>query len=342
MTHDLVPRRAANGVERAALVLLALGDTHGASVWSHFSDEEAVQLAAAIGRLGPVETIHAEAALRVFADALKKSPGISGTAEKAEALLAKVLPEERVAPVLDRLRRPGGPGLWEELATLDDRTIAGYLDNEHPQTTAIVLMKMNARRAATILCALDRNTAIAALSRMARMRETDTEALAALESALSENLVLPNQASKQPEPALRIAPIFDAVDQRTGAALLQAWSASDADAATEVRGLMFTFDDFLGTPAAALQTLLRGLDRDVLALALKTASDELRARFYEQMSARAARMLENQIATSGPVRRKDVAEAQLKVVAMARDLERAGEIELRVKSAAEDAEDMIA
>lgn len=329
MTNALVAARPANGVERAALVLLALGEAHGAKVWAQFSDEEAASLASAIARLGKVETLHANAALTVFANELSKASGISGNSSTAEALIAKVMPEERVAPVLDRLRRPGGPGLWDQLAQLDDAIIAGYLEKEHPQTTALVLSRMPSARAAAIVAALQPDTAIAALSRLSRLQDTDNEALAALESTLSENLIAEHIGEKKPDPALKIASIFDAVDQRQATVLLEAWSSREADTATRVRELMFTFEDFSQTPDAAIQVLLKGLDRDVLALALKGSSQEVRTRFLDQMSARAARMVEDQMTSRGPVRRKDIVAAQAKIVAMARELEKAEELKLR-------------
>lgn len=332
--------RPATGTERAALVLLALGEAHGAPIWKEFDAAEVAHLGDAIARLGSVEAQHAGAALALFSGELAGKAGLFGTPGVAEALIAKVLPEERAREALDRIRRPAGPDIWEQLAALKDDVIADYLGREHPQTAALVLSRLPPPRAASVLSELDGDLAIAALTRLAKLDCADPRALALLEQALAEQLIEPNSTPAEADPAIRIATIFDAVDERTAAMLLHRWTDSDAEVADRVRSLMFTFEDFAATPPAALQILLRGLDRDTLALALKGASEAVRTRFLAQMSARAARMMEGQITSSGPVRRKQVSAAQARVVAVARDLEATGELTLRVSSAAVE-EDMV-
>ena len=332
--------RPATGTERAALVLLALGEAHGSPIWNQLDDSEVARLGDAIARLGSVETQHASAALALFSNELASKAGLLGTPGAAEALITKVLPEDRARDALDRIRRPAGPDIWQQLATLKDTVIAEYLGREHPQTAALVLSRLPPPRAASVLAELDGDLAISALTRLAKLDCADPRALESLEQALAEQLIEPNSGPEQADPAVRIATIFDAVDQRVAATLFERWTDSDAEVAGRVRSLMFTFEDFVITPPAALQILLRGLDRDTLALALKGASEPVRARFLEQMSARAARMMEGQIASSGPVRRKQVSAAQAKIVAAARDLEAAGELTLRQSSAAIE-EDMI-
>lgn len=333
--------RPANGAERAALVLLALGESHGGPIWNELDDAEIARLGETIARLGTVDASHAGAALTMFATELTATSGFVGTQAAAESLIAKVLPEARARDVVDRIKRPSGPDIWEQLASLGDTVIAEYLGREHPQTTALVLSRLPAARAASVLSELDGDLAIAALTRLAKLDGADDRALASLEQALAEHLIAPNSGPERTDPAIRIATIFDAVDQRVATTLFERWNDVDAEVATRVRTLMFTFEDFAETPPAALQVLMRGLDREVLALALKGATETVRSRFLEQMSARAARMMEDQIVASGPVRRKQVSAAQSKIVSAARDLEVAGELTLRPPKAA-DEEDMVA
>lgn len=332
--------RPATGTERAALVLLALGEAHGGPIWNEFDDADIARLGEAIARLGSVEAQHAGAALALFSSELAGKAGLVGTPGAAEALITRLLPEERARDALDRIRRPAGPDIWEQLSALKDAVIAEYLGREHPQTVALVLSRLPAPRAASVLSELDGELAIAALTRLAKLDTADPRALASLEQALAEHLIEPNSGPEKADPAVRIATIFDAVDQRIATALLERWTDADADVAGRVRTLMFTFEDFVDAPPAALQVLLRGLDRDTLALALKGASEPVRTRFLDQMSARAARMMEGQISSSGPVRRKQVTAAQARIVAAARDLEAAGELSLRPTSAAAE-EDMV-
>jgi flagellar motor switch protein FliG len=333
--------RPATGTEKAALVLLALGGDFGGPIWKELDDHEIAALGAAIARIGTVEQVHAGAALSLFANELAAKAGFIGTSTAAEALITKVLPEERATLVLDQLRRPSGPDLWERLASLDDETILRYLSGEHPQTTATVLSQLPTARAASLLAQLPQDIAVSALKRFSRLGNIDRTALAALERTLSDTLVARQTPPEQSESAIRMAAMFDSIEQPKAEALLQLWSEDEAETAERVRSLMFTFDDFRQTSPAAMQVLMRNIDRDALSMALKGAPDDLKQLFFDQLSARAARMLEDQIASRGAVRRRDVLAAQTKIVQYARQLEASGELKLRAPSNAEDAEEMV-
>lgn len=333
--------RPATGTEKAALVLLALGSEYGGPIWKEFDDTDVVALGAAIARIGAVEHVHAGAALTLFADQLAAKAGFMGTSTAAESLIAKVLPEERANLALEQLRRPAGPDLWEQLAILDDETIIRYLSSEHPQTTATVMAQLPASRAASLLAQLPQDTAVAALKRFSRLGTIDRSALAALERTLTETLMNKKQAPEFSQADLRMASMFDSIEQPKAQALLSLWAEDEAETAERIRSLMFTFDDFLQVSTVAMQMLMRNIDRDALSLALKGATDALKQKFLDQLSARAARMLENQIESRGAVRRKDVLSAQMKIVQYARELETAGELKLRAPSSNEDTEELV-
>jgi len=331
--------RAANGAERAALVLLALGETHGGPLWSQLTDEEAALMTRTIARLGSVDRQFVNAALDLFAGELEATSGISGSPHAVETLVSKVLPQERAAPLIERLRRPGGPDVWDRLAGLADQVLADHLAREHPQTVAVVLKRIAPQQSARVLARLPNEVALDCLARMSSLETVEPAALAAIEAMLGEHLVEPHSGPPAPDPTAGIADIFNLIDKDRAEDLLQSWRQADADLAERVRTKMFTFDDFATLPPATIQTLLRGLDKDLLALALKAASQDLRAFFMDQMSARAARMLDDQISSLGPVRLRDARAAQGKVVAYARGLEAAGELSLRPPG--EETEEMV-
>lgn len=331
--------RPATGAERAALVLIALGEKHGAPLWSELDDAEIEAVTAAMVRLGQVEETFVNAAVDLFAGSLR-SGAISGTLGSTEKLLRGVLPEERAVPLLARIRQPGGPNVWERLSALNAKILADYLAGEHPQTVAVVLSRLPVAQAASVLKAFDPTFALHCLSRLARPASVDNQALAAVEQALGASLAGEADGPSAPDPAAGIADIFNLIDREAGDRLLDLWREADADTAGRVRSLMFTFEDFSKLEPFSAQVILRVLDRDLLALALKGAGDEQRAFFMNQMSSRAARMFEDQMSALGPVRRRDVESARIKVVSLAKDLIASGEIRLPA-SAETEAEEMI-
>lgn len=331
--------RPANGAERAALVLLALGETHGAPIWSELTDAEIAEVTRAMARLGSVDRTLVNAALDLFHTEMSALSGIAGTPAVAEKIVEKVLPEPRAKPHLERLRKPQGLDVWERLASLKDKVLTDYLAGEHPQTAAIVLARIDSALSARILEALPREFALDCLDRMMSLDAIDPTVLDAIESSLGAILAEASGATEESDPADRLADILNVVDKRAMEDLLTRWTASDEKTVTRIRSRMFTFDDFAKLPAATIQTLLRGIDRDLLGLALKACDQPMRQFFFDQMSMRAARMLEDQMAGRGPVRLTDAQRAQARIVAIARDLEAAGELSLTV--AAEEKEEMV-
>lgn len=332
--------RPATGIERAALVLLALGETHGAPIWAELDEQEIALLTETMARLGSVDPSYVQAALHLFHQEITGEQALLGSPATAEMLLGKVLPQDKASHFVDRLRRPSGPGVWERLAGLKVRVLADYLTGEHPQTTALILSHLPADHAARVLAELPQDFGLDCLDRMMTIEEVDRRVLDAIEETLTLTLIAPNSGPARTEPAERIAGIFNLIDKATGAALMERWRTANEAEADRVRGLMFTFEDFAKLTPVAIQTLLKSLDRDLLALALKAADQDLRSVFYEQMSARAGRMLENQIDALGSVRLKEAQSAQSRVIAYARTLEEKGELSLRGPS--EDSEEMVA
>jgi flagellar motor switch protein FliG len=317
--------RPANGAERAALVLMALGPEHGAPIWKELDDEEVEAVTAALVRLGEVEDTFVNAALDLFAGTLEGG-AITGNLRTAEKLLLGVLPEERARPVLEKIQRPGGPNVWERLAGLNDQILSDYLVGEYPQTVAVILNRLPPQQAARVLSRLPRDFALTCLSRMTGAAAVEPDILAAIEQALGLDLVAEAAGAPKPEPASRIADIFNAIDRRAGAELLESWRATDAGTADRVRALMFTFEDFPKLGASAGMVLMRVIDREVLAVALKGTSQPVRNFFLSQMSSRAARMFEDQMSSRGPIPRREAEEAQFRIVQIAKELIASGEI----------------
>lgn len=327
--------RPATGAERAALVLIALGEKHGGPLWQQLDDTEVEAVSAAMVRLGSVDETFVNAAVDLFAGSLQTG-AITGNLQSTEKLLRGVLPEERAAPVLEKMRRPGGPNVWERLSALNGKILADYLAGEHPQTAAVVLARLPAGRAAAVLKDFDPEFALQCLERMARPTTVDNQALAAVEQALGAGLISESTEGPPPDPASGIADIFNALDRQAGDRLLGRWREADEGTAGRVRSLMFTFEDLVKMNAAAAQAILRIVDRDLLALALKGTPEEMRRFFTTQMSSRAVRMFEDQMSSRGPVRRAEVEEAQIRIVGIAKELIASGDIRLPTEEGAEE------
>ncbi|MCA0422823.1 MAG: flagellar motor switch protein FliG [Proteobacteria bacterium] len=336
---DASKLRPATGAERAALVLLALGETHGAPIWAELNDTEIAEITRAMARLGSVDKTLVDAALNLFDTEIAALSGFAGSPTSTERIIEKVLPELRAKPHLARLRKPQGLDVWEKLAGLKETVLSDYLAGEHPQTAAIVLKRMPPQQAARILEALPRDFALDCLNRMLSLETVKPAFLEAIEETLGGVINAASNAGEQGDATGEVADILNLVDKRAMEELLGRWAADDEGTAGKIRAKMFTFEDFARLSPAAIQSLLRGVDRDLLGLALKAAPQPLRQFFFDQMSMRAARMLEDQMAGRGPVRLADAQRAQARMIAIARDLEAAGELSLAI--AGEETEEMV-
>ena len=211
---------------------------------------------------------------------------------------------------------------------MNETVLANYLKNEYPQTVAVVLSKVKADHAARVLSMLPDGFAMEVIMRMLRMENVQKEALEGVERTLKMEFMSNLARTQRRDPHEMMAEIFNGLDRQAEGRILAALEERNRESAERIRALMFTFEDLKRLDNTGLQTLLRAVEKDRLIQALMGAGEEMREMFFRNMTERAAKLLRDDIAGLGPVRLKDVDEAQAAVVAAAKDLAAQGQIQL--------------
>jgi flagellar motor switch protein FliG len=318
--------RSLSGTEKAAILLLSLGEDHVSRVFEHMDEEEIRELSSTMAQLGTVSSTLVERLFSEFGERISSTGSLVGTFESTERLLTKVLGEDRVQLIMEEIRGPAGRTMWDKLANVNEVVLANYLKNEYPQTVAVVLSKIKPDHASRVLASLPENFAMEVIMRMLRMEAVQKEVIDDVERTL-RNEFMSNLARSQGRDAHEMmAEIFNNLDRSTEDRFIQMLEDRNRDAAERIKQLMFTFEDLAKIDAAGIQTLLRAVDKGKLSIALKGASETIRDLFFGNMSERAAKILREDIESLGPVRLRDVEESQVEMVAVAKDLATKGEI----------------
>src|SRR4051812_46883158 len=316
-----------SGPEKAAVILLALGEEH-ANVWQSLDEEEIKEVSQAMASLGNVSSSVVEQLLVDFISNMSGAGSIMGSFEQTQRLLAAMMPGEKVDTLMEEIRGPAGRTMWDKLGNVNEAVLANYLKNEYPQTVAVVLSKIKAEHAARVLAALPEDFALECVTRMLRMEPVQREILDKIEQTLRTEFMSNLARTSKRDSHEMMADIFNAFDRQTEARFITALEERNREAAERIRALMFVFEDLSKLDPAGTQTLLRALEKDQLALALKGASDALREMFFSNMSERAAKIMREDMESMGPVRLRDVDQAQMAMVQVAKDLANKGEIML--------------
>ncbi|MBN9435441.1 MAG: flagellar motor switch protein FliG [Bosea sp.] len=317
---------AMTGPQRAAVILLVLGEQHGRVIWQEFDDEEIRIITRAMAELGTVDSDQVERLMLDFVGKLSSAGAITGSFDRTISLLEKILPTDQVALIMEEIRGPAGRNMWQKLGNIDAVVLANFLKNEYPQTIAVILSRIRPEHSANVLRNLPGELSIEVVSRMLRMESVQKEALDHIENTLRTEFVSTLTQTRRRDPHEMMAEIFNGFDRQTETRFLAALDATNQESAERIRALMFTFEDLAKLDSAGLQTLMRQVDKDTLARALKGAGEEMRKFFLGAMSQRAAKNLLDDMQGLGPLRLKEVDEAQMKMVTLTKDLSEKGEI----------------
>ena len=315
------------GPEKAAIVLLALGEEHTA-IWEALDDEEIKEVSQAMAGLGTVSASVVEELLVEFVSGMSATGAIMGSYEQTQRLLSAFMPPEKVDQLMEEIRGPAGRTMWDKLGNVNEAVLANYLKNEYPQTVAVVLSKVKSDHAARVLASLPEDFALECVTRMLRMEPVQREILDKIEQTLRTEFMSNLARTSKRDSHEMMAEIFNNFDRQTEARFIAALEERNREAAERIRALMFVFEDLSKLDPGGVQTLLRACEKDQLALALKGASDSLREMFFSNMSERAAKIMREDMESMGPVRLKDVDAAQMAMVQVAKDLAAKGEIML--------------
>jgi flagellar motor switch protein FliG len=314
------------GPDKAAALMLALGEEYGRPIWEALDDEEMKDLSNAMSGLGRIDAKVVEELFLDFASQISSVGSLSGNFDNTERLLAKVLPGDRVGQIMEEIRGPAGRTMWDKLGNVNEMVLAAYLKNEYPQTVAVVLSKIKPEHAARVLGALPDEFAMEVVLRMLRMESVQKDILDKVEQTLRIEFMNNLARTSRKDSHETIAEIFNYLDRNAESRFLAVLEDRNRDSAERIRALMFTFEDLIKLDPGGVQTLLRNVDKNKLGIAMKGSSEALRDLFFTNMSERAAKILKEDMEALGPVRLRDVDEAQMEIVNLAKDLADAGEI----------------
>ena len=316
------------GPQRVAVLLLALGPDQSARLFGVMDEDEIRAISAAMATLGPVHADLVEHLCNDFAESIGAPGSLVGTYESTERLLLRSMAPERAAAIMAEIRGPAGRTMWDKLGNVSEAVLANYLKNEYPQTVAVVLSKVKPDHAARVLTLLPDGFAMEVVMRMLRMESVQKEVLDGVEHTLRSEFMSNLARSAQRDPHEMMAEIFNSLDRQAETRFVAALEERNHEAAERIKSLMFTFDDLGRLSGAAIQVVLRSVEKDKLPLALKGASDKVRELFFSNLSERAGKMLRDDIESLGPVKLRDVDEAQASIVVVAKDLAAQGQIEI--------------
>jgi flagellar motor switch protein FliG len=328
--------RALSGAEKAASLILALGEDQASRIFALLDVEEIKELSQTMSKLGSVNADVLERLCVDFVEQLSGSGSLVGSYESTERLLGRVLGDDRVTEIMDEIRGPAGRTLWDKLGNVNEAMLANYLKNEYPQTVALVLSKIKPDHAARVLGHLPDAFAMEVIMRMLRMEAVQKDVLNDVERTLHSEFMNNLARTIRKDAHETIAEIFNNLDRQTESRFMSALEERSRDSAEKIKALMFTFEDLGRLDASSIQTLLRAVDKDKLAIALKGAPEPMREVFFANMSERAGKLLRDEMSQMGPIRLRDVDAAQIYMVQLAKDLADKGEIMLADKRGGED------
>ena len=333
---DGATQRDLKGDEKAAVLLLALGPDFGKPIFDELDEIEIRQISRAMVRLGAITQQMLDELLIEFVTSVSSTGSISGNPDSTEALLLSFLPSERVDTIMEEIRGPAGRNMWEKLSNVQEDILANYLKNEYTQTIAVVLSKISTEHASRVLSVMNEDLALDVVQRILDLDPVQKEILEKIESTLRTEFMSTLSHTQRRDSHEQMAEIFNSFDRQTEARFMTSLEDSNRDSAERIKELMFTFEDLSRLDSTAIQALLQVVDKKDTGLALKGANDAIKEFFFSNMSARAAKLLKDDMEAMGPVRLKDVDEAQGRIVAAAKDLAAKGEIIIAKNNGAEE------
>lgn len=314
------------GLQKTAIILMSVGQDSAAKMFGLMDDNEIKEVSMAMTQLGPVDSETVERLFSEFADQMTSSGVVIGSLDTTEQLLLKALGKDRVDAIMEDIRGPAGRTTWDKLGNVSEELLATYLKNEYPQTISLVLSKIKPDHAARVLTALPDDLSLDVIMRMLTMDSVKKEVLDSVEKTLRVEFMSNVAKTQRRDSHEMMAEIFNNFNRDNETKFMSALEARTPESAERIRALMFTFEDLIKIDPSGIQSVLRSVDKDKLAMAMKGATDGIKDLFFSNMSERASKILREDMEAMGPVRLKDVDEAQMYIVSIAKDLAAKGEI----------------
>ncbi|MCR9104325.1 MAG: flagellar motor switch protein FliG [Gammaproteobacteria bacterium] len=317
-----------SGPQRAAIFLLGLGEQGAAAIMRHMEPKEVQRVGEAMAGLREVSNEQIATVVQDFSEKIASvSPIGIGSDDFTRRVLVEALGEKRARSMLSKVMQDKNSTGMGALKWMDARSVAGIIRHEHPQITALVLASLEADHAAQVLALLPMEERPDLLMRIARLDLVDPSALQELDRVLEKQLGVDQEAPPTTLDGLNTAAaILNHVDSGDESLLLDSMKQLDGELGEKIQELMFVFENLMDLDDRGMQRLIREISTDMLVIALKGVDDELKDKFFNNMSSRAADMLKEDLEAQGPVKLADVEEQQKAILALAAQLAEAGEI----------------
>ncbi|SFM32308.1 flagellar motor switch protein FliG [Gracilibacillus orientalis] len=321
-------RQQITGKQKAAILLISLGPDVSAQVYKHLTPEEIEKLTLEISSVTKVDGTQKDEILEQFHEIAMAQDYISqGGINYAKTVLEKALGEEKAGDLLNRLTSSLQVKPFDFARKAEPNQIINFIQNEHPQTIALVLSYLDSEQSAQILSELPQEMQADIAKRIAVMDSTSPEIISEVEQILERKLsTTVSQDYTQTGGIQAVVEVLNGVDRSTERTILDTLEIDDPELAEEIKKRMFVFEDIVTLDNRAIQRVIREVENDDLRLALKVASDEVKEIVFNNMSARMAETFKEEMEFMGPVRLRDVEEAQSRIVSVIRRLEEVGEI----------------
>jgi len=328
MATALAPKvETINGVRKAAILTVLLGEHASGEVFKHLNEEEIELIAREVALLGPVPAATATDVLEEFHQMWKAAEYVTkGGVDYASKLLVKSLGPDLAKRVLDRVVKTFESSMaFTGLEKADPQQLSKFIQSEHPQTIALILAHLKPGPAAQLMQSLPEDLRVEVVTRMANLEEISPEVISRISSVIEQRLKSLGASTHESYGGVRaVAELLNRIDRSVSQPVLEAIESQTPDLAVSIRHLMFVFDDLLHVDDNALREIVQRADKKVLTVALKGTSEDIRNRFFQNMSKRAVDMIREEMELLGAVRLREVEKAQQEVVGIARKLEEEG------------------
>jgi flagellar motor switch protein FliG len=317
-----------DGVTKSAILLLAVGPERASSVLQNMSNEAVEEVTRELAGLGRVSHELTSAVVEEFYSlSIANKYMTEGNLDYAKAVLMESLDPKMADRILQQIQTQVQKTPFSFLQRAESENLLTFIQDEHPQTISLILCHLPHHKAAEILSGLPMQKQIEVIKRVANMEQTNPEVIREVERGLESRLS--NMLSQSMEKAggvETVAEMLNLADRATEKSIMEGLEAEDPDLVESIRRLMFVFEDIMQVNDKGIQSVLKEIENDELALSLKTASVELQDKIFKNMSERAASMIKEDMEFMGPVRVSDVEAAQQRIVDIVRRLEEAGDV----------------
>ena len=324
------------GLRKAAILMIGLEEEVASMLFQNLGQAEAQKITEEITKMGTVSSHELKRVLHEFSGLLEADEFVlRGGAEYALRLLTDAFGESRAKGILAQVQAGLNPSAGDiaTLQKMEPQQLSKFLETEHPQTVALVLAHLDAKKGSTVLMHLGQKMRVEAIQRLAEMRQFSPEMAQKVALVLARRMdSLGSTGRKSYAGYKSVADMLNRLDASATKGILEEIEQNQPKIATEIRALMFTFDDLLTVPQSSVRELVSASDKRMLAMALKGGRENVRAHIYKAMSSRAAEMLKEDLESLGPVRAKDVSAAQQELLTLANKLEAEGKMVLKVET----------